>query len=120
VGFLTSFLGVSLFLLGLTLSFSGGRFLDQVLGLGLLVAFVGFVILGAATLRLGALPRWCGLLLIACFPLAITLGDDGGAIALGLTWLALGCVLLLRCDLSALFQPSEESGRLSEPVKNQR
>jgi hypothetical protein len=103
VGFLVSFLGVSLLLVGLTLSLSVGRFLDQVLGLGFLVALVGFALLGAATLRLRALPWWCALLLIACLPLAINLGDRGGAIELGLIWLALGCTLLLRRDLSALF-----------------
>ena len=104
-------------LVGLTLSFLVGRFLDQVLGLGFLVAFVGIVLLGVATLRFGALPRWSGLLLIACLPLAINLGDHGGAIALSLTWLAVGYVLLLRCDLSALLQLSENSGQVSELVK---
>jgi hypothetical protein len=103
VGFLASFLGVSLLLVGLSISFSVGMFLDQVLGLGYLVALVGFALLGAATLRLKALPWWCALLLIASLPLAINLGDHGGAIELGLIWLALGCTLLLRRDLPALF-----------------
>jgi hypothetical protein len=109
VGFLASFLGVSILLIGLALSFSVGVVLDQVLGLGVLVTLVGFVLLGAATLRLRALPEWCGPLLSASPPLAVNLGDRGGAIALGLTWLAVGCALLLRRDLSALFQPSEYS-----------
>jgi hypothetical protein len=115
VGFLASFLGVSLLLVGLTLSFLVGRFLDQVLGLGFLVALVGIVLLGAATLRLGALPRWSGLLLIACLPLAINLGDHGGAIALGLIWLALGGVLLLRRDLSAFSNHPRSRGTFPSP-----
>jgi hypothetical protein len=115
VGFLATFLGVSLLPVGLTLSFSVGRFLDQVLGLGFLVAFVGFVLLGAATLWLGALPRWCGLLFIACLPLAITSGDQGGAIALGLIWLALGGVLLLRRDLSAFSNHPRSRGTFPSP-----
>jgi hypothetical protein len=42
------------------------------------------------------LPRWCGVLLIAYFPLfAFLLGSYGwGGIALGLLWLALGYALL--------------------------
>lgn len=120
VGFLASFVGVWLLLSGLVLSFWVGVFLGRVLGLGFLVTLVGFLLLGAATLWLGALPRWCGLLFIACLPLAITLGDRGGAIGLGLIWLAIGCVLLLRRDLSALFQSIEESGRVSKPIKRER
>lgn len=108
VGFVASFLGVSLLLVGLALSFLSGRVLEQtlglpMLGLGFLGMLVGFVLLGAATLRLGVLPRWCALLLIACPLLAITFGDHGGALALGLTWLALGGTLLLQRDFSALF-----------------
>jgi hypothetical protein len=125
VGFLLSFLGVLFLLIGLTFSFparsvmpEAQAFLDQVLMLGFLGTLVGFVLLGAATLRLGSLPRWCGLLLITCLPLAITLGDYGGAIALGLIWLALAYVLLLYRDLSALLQASIESERVSEPVRN--
>ncbi|MDX6380784.1 MAG: hypothetical protein QOI57_1808, partial [Rubrobacteraceae bacterium] len=125
VGFLLSFLGVLFLLIGLTFSFparsvmpEAQTFLDQVLVLGFLGTLVGFVLLGAATLRLGSLPRWCGLLLITCLPLAITLGDYGGAIALGLIWLALAYVLLLYRDLSALLQASIESERVSEPVRN--
>ena len=109
VGFVASFLGVSLLLVGIALSFLSGRVvLEQTLGLqmvglGFLGMLVGFVLLGAAALRLGVLPRWCALLLIACPLLAITLGDYGGALALGLTWLALGGTLWLQRDFSALF-----------------
>jgi hypothetical protein len=107
VGFLASFLGVSLLLVGVVLSFLAGRFLDQVVGLGFLVTFFGFILLGAATLKLGVLPWWCAVLLITCLPLAITFGHYGGALALGLIWLVLGCILLLHRDLSTLRQFSE-------------
>ena len=108
VGFVASFVGVSLLFVGLALSFVSGRVLEQtlglpMLGLGFLGMLVGFVLLGAAALRLGVLPRWCALLLIACPLLVITLGEYGGALALGLTWLALGGTLWLQRDLSALF-----------------
>jgi hypothetical protein len=120
VGFMASFLGVSLVLVGLVLSLLVGRFLDQVLGLGFLGALVGLMLLGAATLSLGALPPWCGLLIAACLPLAIILGHYSGPVALGLIWLALGCTLLLRRDLSALFQLPEEAGLVSAPVRSSR
>ena len=76
-------------------------FLDWMLGLGLWGTLVGFALLGAAALRSGTLPRWCGLLLVAFLPLAIVLGNYGGGVVLGLTWLALGYVFLRQRDVSA-------------------
>jgi hypothetical protein len=48
------------------------------------------------------LPRWCGVLLIICLPLAIALGDYGGGAVLGLLWLAVAYALLAQRDVSAL------------------
>ena len=107
-GFLAAFMGSTLLLIGLLLTFLiRGSALDQILGLGFLGTLIGFALLGAATLRLGVLPRWCGLLLIVCLPLALVLGDHGGGIVLGLVWLALGYVLLSQRDVSALVGGSE-------------
>lgn len=112
-GFLAAFIGTLLLLVGLMLSLPlsfllGGvfrsEFLDWVLGVGLWGTLIGFLLLGAASLRLGALPRWCGLVLIICLPLAITLGDYGGGAVLGVSWLALGYVLLSQRDVSALIR----------------
>jgi hypothetical protein len=108
-GFLAALTGIALLLMGLTLSFLvggvfGRAFLDPVLGAGLWSMLVGFVLLGASTLRLKALPRWCGVTLIICIPLAIILGDYGGGIVLGLTWLAVGYALVSHHDVSALLQ----------------
>ena len=96
-------------LVGLVLSFTmgslfGRTLLDYVLGLGLWDVLLGFMALGAATLRLGVLPRWCGVLLIICLPLAIALGDYGGGAVLGLLWLAVAYALLSQHDLSALLR----------------
>jgi hypothetical protein len=108
-GFLATFMGTAILLVGLVLSFLvgglfGAVFLDPVLGIGLWCVLVGFVLLGAATLRLEALPRWCSVPLIVCLPLAITLGDYGGGIVLGLLWLAVGYTLLFQHDISALLR----------------
>ena len=108
-GFLAAFAGIALLLVGLTLSFLvgsvfGRAILDPVLGAGLWSVLVGFVLLGAATLRLKALPRWCGVTLIICLPLAIILGDYGGGIVLGLTWLAVSYALVSHHDVSALLR----------------
>src|SRR5918997_2900070 len=110
VGFLATFAGTALLLLGLVLSFTmgsvfGRTLLDHVLGLGLWGALLGFMVLGAATLRLGALPRWCGVLLIICLPVAIGLGDHGGGAVLGLLCLAVAYALLSQHDMSALLRP---------------
>jgi hypothetical protein len=108
-GFLATFTGIALLLLGLVLSFTMGSvfaptLFDPMLGLGLWVALLGFIVLGAATLRLGVLPRWCGVLLIICLPLAIALGDYGGGAVLGLLWLAVAYALLAQHDVSALLR----------------
>jgi hypothetical protein len=108
-GFLATFTGTALLLLGLVLSFTMGSdfkrtLLDHMLGLGLWAALLGFMAVGAATLRLGAFPRWCGVLLIICTPLAIALGDYGGGTVLGLLWLAVAYALLSQHDVSALLR----------------
>jgi hypothetical protein len=108
-GFLAAFTGTAILLVGLTLSFlTGGEFgttfLDFILGTGLWLVLVGFVLLGVATLRLEALPRWCGVALIVCLPLAITLGDYGGGIVLGLLWLSVSYALVFQHDVSALLR----------------
>jgi hypothetical protein len=108
-GFLAAFTGTVILLVGLMLTFLvggvfGTAFLDPVLGAGLWSVLVGFVLLGAATIRLKALPRWCGGALIICLPLAITLGDYGGGIIFGATWLAVSYALLSHHDVSALLR----------------
>jgi hypothetical protein len=108
-GFFGAFTGTSLLLVGLTLSFlsgslSGRALLDPILGVGLWVALLGYLLMGIATLRLRVLPQWCGALLIVSFPIAIALGDFGGGAVLGLLWLAVGYALLSQHDVSALLR----------------
>jgi hypothetical protein len=93
-GFLAAAAGTALVLLSVLLISLGGRnLLDLVLGLGFLGMLVGFVALGVATIRGKVLPGWCGVALIVALPIAVTLGDYGGGIVLGLLWLALGYAL---------------------------
>jgi hypothetical protein len=74
----------------------GEAVLGSIFVLGILGWFVGFPLLGIATLRSRMLPRWCGVLLLAYFPLfLLLLGSYGwGGIALGLLWMALSYALL--------------------------
>lgn len=108
-GFFGAFTGTSLLLVGLTVSFvsgslSGLTFLDPILGVGLWGSLLGYLLMGIATLRLRVLPQWCGALLIFSVPIAIALGDFGGAAVLGLLWLAVGYALLSQHDVSALLR----------------
>lgn len=96
-GFLAAFVGV-FFLLASTVAtiLAGREVLDWLFILGFVGTLVGFVLLGAATLRARVLPRWCGVLLIVAvlgIPVYFTLGNYGGAILYGLVWLALGYAL---------------------------
>jgi hypothetical protein len=74
----------------------GEAVLGSIFVSGILGWFVGFSLLGIATLRARVLPRWCGVLLLAYFSLFVfLLGSYGwGGIALGLLWAALGYALL--------------------------
>jgi hypothetical protein len=112
-GFLATLTGIALLLVGHILSFLVGRVfgtavLDPVLGAGLWSVLVGFVLVGAATLRLKALPRWCGVTLVICLPLAIILGDFGGGIVLGVTWLTVSYALVSHHDVSALLRSGKK------------
>ncbi len=100
-GFALAFLGTALLsAITVTAIISGDALGEAVLGSifisGVLGWFVGFPLLGIATLRARVLPRPCGVLLLAYFPLFVfLLGFYGwGGIALGLLWLALGYALL--------------------------
>ena len=104
-GFFAAFVGV-FFLLASTVAtiLAGREVLDWLFILGFVGTLVGFVLLGAATLRAGVLPRWYGILLsVAVFgiPVYFALGDYGGAILYGLVWLGLGYGLWLERGASA-------------------
>jgi len=81
----------------------GGAVLDTLTLLGVLVALVGLVLLGIATIRARVLPWWCGLLLIVVFPLSIALNvaADAGGFLLGVVWGLVGFVLLSSGQVSA-------------------
>ena len=100
VGYVFAFLGTALLcVITVTAIISGDALGEAVLGTifisGVLGWLVGFPLLGIATVRARVLPRWCGVLLIAYFPLfGFLLASYGwGGIALGLVWVALGYVL---------------------------
>ena len=60
---------------------------------GLLMALVGYVLLGIAGLVIKAFPAWLSLALLA-FPLSIVLSGLAGGILLGLAWLGAGIFIL--------------------------
>ena len=65
---------------------------------GLLLALIGYVILGITTLRAKVLPLWGALALLFGFPISIFLSTFGGGILFGLAWLAVGYWMLLAVD----------------------
>jgi len=100
-GFIVSFLGTALLcaitvIAIITKDALGEAVLGSIFISGVLGWLVGFPLLGVATLWARVLPRWCGVLLLAYFPLfAFLLSSYGwGGIALGLLWLGLGYALL--------------------------
>ena len=86
-GLSLSFAGIALWILGFV---SRPDWLPPLAVLSMLV--VGFVLLGVATLRARALPRWCAVALLAS-PVFFYLPFEGNGIVLGLVWLAVGWAL---------------------------
>jgi hypothetical protein len=107
-GFLVAFIGSLILLISLALSLVGVGSILELISPGLIVValigtFVGYVLLGIASVRAKVFPQWCGLLLIVCLPVAVTLGNHGGGIVLGLVWVGLSYELLWQGKRSALF-----------------
>lgn len=95
LGSLTAFIGHALLLASATATaLTGGNVLETAFFAGFLAAVVGLILLGAATLRAGALPRWCGVLLIVGFPMSVALEAYGGAIVLGAVWVLVGYAMI--------------------------
>jgi hypothetical protein len=61
---------------------------------GLLLALIGYLVLGITILRAKSLPLPGGLALIFGFPLSVFLNTLGGGIIFGLAWLIVGYLLL--------------------------
>ncbi len=90
-----------------------GRPLELLELLGILGLMVGLVLYGAATLRAGVLPRWCGVGFIVGLPVWVVLalvfevaGAVLGAVLFGLLWVALGYALRSRREAATEPQPA--------------
>ena len=95
VGFYMVVVGALTEILGSVLVILAGSALGWVMVVGFMTVIVGFWFYGAATLRAGILPRWCGVGLIVGTMLPLVL-DPGGGLLQGLLWVALGYVLWSR------------------------
>jgi hypothetical protein len=91
-GFFMVVAGFPVDVLGKTGVLPEGAAFEQLLVIGVLAIMLGFVLYGAATLRAGILPRWCGVGFIVGPVLPIFV-DPGGVALLGLLWVALGYAL---------------------------
>lgn len=84
-------------LVGHTLGSMAFEWLIMAGGLG---SLAGFALYGAATLRAGILPRWCGVAIIVALPASIPLGEYA-SLLFGLVWLALGYTLWSQREAAA-------------------
>jgi hypothetical protein len=95
VGFWLAQVGTALMLVSaLVTFFAGQNSLGPIFLGGMLLALLGYIILGIAILRVKAWPLFAGLALIFGFPLSVFLNTLGGGILFGLTWLGVGYFLL--------------------------
>ena len=76
--------------------FAGQNWFGLAFVSGMLLALLGYIVLGIAILRAKAFPHWGGLLLIFGFPLSVLLSTLGGGVLFGITWLAVGYLLLTK------------------------
>ena len=91
-GFYTVVVASLIQVVGLVGFLLGSMALEWLILVGGLGSLVGFVLYGAATLRTGVLPRWCGVAIIVVLPASIPLGEYA-SLLFGIVWLALGYVL---------------------------
>ena len=94
IGFWLASVGTALMVFSAVLTFLAGQnSLGPVFLGGILLALLGYIILGITALRTRTLPLLGGLALIFGFPLSIFLSTLGGGILFGLTWLGIGYLL---------------------------
>lgn len=90
-GFWSALAGTSLILVSASATLAAGQnSLGIFFLIGLLLSFLGFVLLGVATISSKTLPMWAGLALPFGFPLSVLLSSLGGGILYGLAWLGIG------------------------------
>ncbi len=82
-------------MLGSALLIVAGDAFEWVMVVGFMTVIVGAIFYGAATLRAGILPRWCGAAFIVA-PMLPLFFDTYGALIQGFFWVALGAVILSR------------------------
>jgi hypothetical protein len=99
-GFYTVVVASLIQVVGLVGFLLGSTALEWLILAGGLGSLVGFALYGAATLRAGVLPRWCGVALIVALPASIPLGEYA-SLLFGLVWLVLGYILWSQQDASA-------------------
>jgi hypothetical protein len=107
-GFAVAFVGTAFVLLStviwMLVAGEDNFFVGLFFTLGLFVGWpVGFTLLGVTTFRAKVFPRWCGVLLIAFFPVLFAIFSvyDTAVIWNGLVWLALGYALWSERDAPA-------------------
>ncbi len=106
-GFYAAFVGTALWAfgnLGGIPGFGIVGFANAIYFLGFLLMNIGLLLLGIATVRARALPRWSGPALIIGLVALWVLGGNGGGLLFGLVWLALGFALW--SDRSLPVQPT--------------
>ncbi len=106
-GFYTVVIASLIQVVGLVGFLLGSMALEWLILVGGLGSLVGFALYGAAILRAGVLPLWCGVAIIIALPSSIPLGEYANLL-FGIVWLALGYILWSQRDSSA-GQPSRVS-----------
>lgn len=111
-GFIVAFVGAAFVLLStaiwMLVAGEDNFFVGLFFTLGLFVGWpIGFTLLGVATFRANVFPRWCGVLLIAFFPVLFAIFSvyDTAVIWNGIVWLAFGYALWLRKE-NMVLQPA--------------
>lgn len=91
IGFWSALAGTFFILISASATLAAGQnSLGVFFLIGLLLSFLGFILLGVSASSAKVLPTWAGLALIIGFPLSVILNTLGGGILYGLTWLGIG------------------------------
>jgi hypothetical protein len=94
IGFWLAVIGTGLMTISaIATLFAGANSLGLAFLGGVLLALLGYILVGMMVLREKILPRWGGMALMLGFPLSVFLSAFGGGILFGLAWLGVGYFL---------------------------
>lgn len=106
-GFIAATVGTaSMFVSAAATAVAGQDALGLFIFIGVLLALVGVILFGIGIIRARVLPRWVGAALLLGLPVTVAVDGPGGAILLGIAWIAIGYALGSKREDESMTSPT--------------